>query len=165
MSLTPKQARFVEEYLLDLNATAAAKRAGYSEKTAKQQGQRLLTNVDVQAAVTEAQKARSERTNAEADDVVLELKRLAFSNIRQYVEWGPDGVKLKDSTGLDDTASRCIAEVSETKSEKGGTVKFKLHDKRGALTDLMRHLGLFTDNLNLGGSVGLRWEDALKELE
>ncbi len=165
MSLTPKQARFVEEYLVDLNATQAAVRAGYSAKTAKQQGQRLLTNVDVQAAVTEAQKARSERTNAEADDVVLELKRLAFSNIRQYVEWGPDGVKLKDSTGLDDAASRCIAEVSETKSEKGGTVKFKLHDKRGALTDLMRHLGLFNDNLNLGGSIGLRWEDALKELE
>ncbi len=165
MSLTPKQARFVEEYLLDLNATAAAKRAGYSERTAKQQGQRLLTNVDVQAAVTEAQKARSERTNTEADEVVLELKRLAFSNIRQYVEWGPDGVKLKDSTGLNDAASCCIAEVSETKSEKGGTVKFKLHDKRGALTDLMRHLGLFNDNLNLGGSIGLRWEDVLKDLE
>ncbi len=164
MSLTPKQARFVEEYLLDLNATQAAVRAGYSPKTAKQQGQRLLTNVDVQAAVTEAQKARSERTNAEADDVVLELKRLAFSDIRQYVEWGPDGVRLKESAGLDD-ASRCIAEVSETKSEKGGTVKFKLHDKRGALTDLMRHLGLFTDNLNLGGSIGLRWEEMLKELE
>ncbi len=75
------------------------------------------------------------------------------------------GLKLKDSAGLDDAASRCIAEVSETKSEKGGTVKFKLHDKRGALTDLMRHLGLFNDNLNLGGSIGLRWEDALKELE
>ncbi len=165
MSLTPKQARFVEEYLLDLNATQAAVRAGYSPKTAKQQGQRLLTKVDVQAAVAEAQKARSERTNAEADEVVLELKRLAFSNIRQYVEWGPDGVKLKDSTGLDDAASRCIAEVSETKSEKGGTVKFKLHDKRAALTDLMRHLGLFNDNLNLGGSIGVRWEDALKELE
>ncbi len=163
--LTPKQARFVEEYLIDLNAAHAAVRAGYSKKTAKQKGYALLKQPEIQGAVTEAIQARSERTLAEGDDVVLELKRLAFSNIRQYVEWGPDGVKLKDSTGLDDAASRCIAEVSETKSEKGGTVKFKLHDKRAALTDLMRHLGLFNDNLNLGGSVGLRWEDALKELE
>ena len=165
MSLTPKQTRFVEEYLIDVNAKQAAIRAGYSPKTAKQQGQRLLTNVDVQAAVTKAQKARSERTNAEADEVVLELKRLAFSNIADYVEWGPDGVKLKDSADMSEEALRCVLEVSETKSEKGGSVKFKLHDKRGALTDLMRHLGLFTDNLNLGGSIGLRWEETLRELE
>ncbi len=60
MSLTPKQARFVEEYLIDLNATAAAKRAGYSERTAYAQGQRLLKNVEIAAAIQKAQKARSE---------------------------------------------------------------------------------------------------------
>ncbi len=165
MSLSPKQARFVEEYLIDLNATQAAVRAGYSPKTAGQVGFENLKKPEIQEAITAAIQARSERTLAEADEVVLELKRLAFSNIREYVEWGPEGVKLKESAGLDDAASRCIAEVSETKSEKGGTVKFKLHDKRGALTDLMRHLGLFNDNLNLGGTVGFRWEDVLKELE
>ncbi len=63
MSLTPKQARFVEEYLIDLNATAAAKRAGYSERTAYAQGQRLLKHVEIAAAIRKAQEARSERAS------------------------------------------------------------------------------------------------------
>lgn len=71
--MTPKQLRFVEEYLIDLNATQAAIRAGYSAKTAKQQGQRLLTNADVQAAVAEAQAARSEKTGIDAAWVLARL--------------------------------------------------------------------------------------------
>ncbi len=73
MSLTPKQARFVEEYLLDLNATAAAKRAGYSERTAYAQGQRLLKNVEIAAAIQKAQEARSERTKISQDWVIERL--------------------------------------------------------------------------------------------
>lgn len=66
MPLTPKQQRFVEEYLVDLNATQAAVRAGYSEATAKQQGSRLLTNVDVAAAVGKGAEVRSEETKIDA---------------------------------------------------------------------------------------------------
>ena len=73
MSLTPKQARFVEEYLLDLNATAAAKRAGYSERTAYAQGQRLLKHVEIAAAIQKAQEARSERTKIDQDWVIERL--------------------------------------------------------------------------------------------
>ncbi len=73
MSLTPKQARFVEEYLIDLNATAAAKRAGYSERTAYAQGQRLLKHVEIAAAIQEAQEARSERTRIDQDWVIDRL--------------------------------------------------------------------------------------------
>ncbi len=73
MSLTPKQARFVEEYLLDLNATAAAKRAGYSERTAYAQGQRLVKHVEIAAAVQKAQEARSERTKINQDWVIERL--------------------------------------------------------------------------------------------
>ena len=62
MSLSPKQARFVAEYLLDLNATAAAKRAGYSAKRAAEQGYQLLQKTTVQEAIAQAQKARSKRT-------------------------------------------------------------------------------------------------------
>lgn len=75
--LTPKQARFVDEYLLDLNATQAAIRAGYSENTAKQQGARLLTNVYVSAAVQAAQAKRSQRTEVTQDYVIKRLKREA----------------------------------------------------------------------------------------
>ncbi len=74
MSLTPRQARFVEEYLLDLNATQAAIRAGYSKKTANEQGARLLAKVSVRKAVAEARQARSERTEITQDEVIQGLK-------------------------------------------------------------------------------------------
>ncbi len=72
-NFTPKQARFVEEYLVDLNATQAAVRAGYSPKTAKQQAQRLLTKVDIHRAIQEGQEARSERTGVTQDQVITGL--------------------------------------------------------------------------------------------
>ena len=75
--MTPKQESFCREYLVDLNATAAAHRAGYSERTAKQQGSRLLTNVDVQAAIAEAQEARAKRTSLTQDAVVEGLLKEA----------------------------------------------------------------------------------------
>ncbi len=125
MSPTPKQARFVEEYLVDLNATQAAIRAGYSKKTAEQQGARLFRNVKVAAVIQEAQEARSERTGITQDAVIQGLK--------------------KEAT-LEGDGSSHSARVA-------------------AWAHLGKHLGIFTDNLTLGGSVGLRWEDALKELE
>lgn len=72
-ALTPKQRRFVDEYLVDLNATAAARRAGYSAKTAEQQGPRLLVNVGVSSAIAAAQQERSERTRIDADWVLRTL--------------------------------------------------------------------------------------------
>lgn len=75
--LTPKQQRFVEEYLVDLNATQAAIRAGYSSKTAKSQGQRMLTNVDIENAIQRAVHKRSERTEITQDYVLEKLKEIA----------------------------------------------------------------------------------------
>ncbi len=71
MSLNPKPARFVEEYLIDLNATAAAERAGYSKPN--KQGPRLLVNVGVAAAIQEAKAERSERLKIDADWVLARL--------------------------------------------------------------------------------------------
>jgi len=79
--LTPKQARFAEEYLVDCNATQAAIRAGYSARTARSQGQRLLTNVDVAAAIVEVQAARRNRLEVTVDSISAELdesRKLAF---------------------------------------------------------------------------------------
>ena len=69
-ALTAKQSRFVEEYLVDLNATQAAARAGYSAKTAEQQGYQLLQKTSVQQAIAEAMSKRSERTEITADQVL-----------------------------------------------------------------------------------------------
>lgn len=84
--LTDKQQRFVDEYLIDLNATQAAIRAGYSEKTARSQGQRLLTNVDIKLALSAAQEERSERTKIDAAWVLQEAARSYAINATEYID-------------------------------------------------------------------------------
>ncbi len=143
--LTPRQRCFVEEYLIDLNATAAARRAGYSDRSANSYAHILLKRPAVAAAVVAAQAERSERTRVTQDRVIAEYARLAFADIRRFVEWGPDGVALKASDGLDDEEARCVAEVYETRTQHGGSRRVKLHDKKGALDSLARHLGMFAE--------------------
>ena len=76
--MNAKQATFVREYLVDLNATQAAIRAGYSRKTAKVQGSRLLTNADVAAAVESGIAARAARVEVKADSVLRDVERLSL---------------------------------------------------------------------------------------
>ena len=163
MSLTPKQQRFVEEYLIDLNATKAAVRAGYSKRTAGQIGEQNLKKLEIAEAISAAMQARSERTEITQDRVIEEYAKLAFIEMGMFVEWGENGVTLKASADLPPELRAAVAEVSETTTEHGGTVRFKLHDKKGALDSLARHLGMFKDNLNVGLTV--RYEDALRELK
>ncbi|RHH25983.1 terminase small subunit [Desulfovibrio legallii] len=159
--LTPKQAEFVRQYLVDLNATAAAIRAGYSERTAKSQGQRLLTNVDVSAALAAAKAEREQRTEITQDRVVSELAKIAFADPRELMEWGPEGVKLKDSAELTEEQAASVAEVSETTTKDGGSLRLKKHDKVKALELLGRHLGMFTDKVKseISGGLEIKWQD------
>lgn len=170
MSLTAKQQRFVDEYLVDLNATQAAIRCGYSEKTAYSQGQRLLKGVEIARAVQEAMDARSQRTEITADMVLRELAKIGFADIRRAVTWRAnvtgmvhedDGserlavtneVQLIDSDKLDDDTAGAVAEVSQTAQ---GGLKIKLHDKKAALDSIGRHLGMFKDRTELSGGVAL----------
>jgi phage terminase small subunit len=85
MTLTLKQARFAEEYIVDLNGKRAAIRAGYSAKTAEVQASRLLRHAQVRAALKAAVQARSKRTQITADSVVTELAKLAFANLGDYL--------------------------------------------------------------------------------
>lgn len=158
--MTPKQERFVQEYLIDLNATQAAIRAGYSAKTAKSLGQRLLTYADVKKAVEEALAERGKRTEITQDRILRELARIAFADPRNVFEWGPDSVTLKDSASLSDDDAAAVSEVSQTITESGGSVKGKMYDKQRALELLGRHLGMFTDKVQLdhSGSVSLQAE-------
>lgn len=161
-SLTHKQRRFVEEYLVDLNATQAAIRAGYSAATAYSQGQRLLKNVDVAAAVDEAQAERSGRTQITADAVLTELAKIGFANMADYMRSGPDGDPYLhfDDLTRDQAAALSEVTVEDFKDGRGDDardvrrVRFKLYDKRAALVDLGRHLGLFNDKLALTGKDG-----------
>lgn len=78
--LTEKQKRFIAEYLVDLNATQAAIRAGYSEKTAYSAGQRMLKKVEIHAAIQEAMQERQERTEITQDKVLTEIGKVAFAS-------------------------------------------------------------------------------------
>ncbi len=141
--MTPRQRRFVEEYLVDLNATQAAKRAGYSPRSARQTGSELLRNPAVAAAIEKAQAKRAQRTRVSADRVVTELAKVAFGDPRRLVSWGPGGVELRESSELTEAEAALVSEVSETRTAAGGTRRVKLHCKMTALTALGKHLGLF----------------------
>ncbi len=142
-TMTPKQKRFIEEYLIDLNATAAAKRAGYSKRSANHYGWRLLRHPAVIAAIEKAQAARAERTRVTADKVVKELAKVAFGDPRRLLSWGPGGVVLRESSELSEADAALVSEISETRNAAGGSRRVKLRCKLAALTALGRHLGLF----------------------
>jgi len=149
-----KRQRFVAEYLIDLNATQAAIRAGYSKATAYSAGQRLLKNVEVAAAVEAAMAERQVRTEITADMVIRELAKIAFLDPRKFFR--PDG-SLVPVHELDDDAAAGLAGLAVTVhvGEDGGetrTAKIKLADKRAALVDLGKHLGLFDPKRSLGTS-------------
>ena len=143
--LTDKQAAFVAEYLVDLNATQAAIRAGYSERTAYRIGAELLQKTSVAEAIAAGQAKRAQRVEITADRVVAELAKIAFADPRDLMEWGPDGVKLKASADLTEEQAASVAEVSETTTKDGGSLKLKKHDKVKALELLGRHMGMFKD--------------------
>lgn len=158
--LTPKQKRFVEEYLIDLNATAAARRAGYSVKTADRIGPELLGKTCVFNAIEAAKAKRSARTEITQDRVLKELARVAFLDPRKVFKWGPDGVALLPSSELSEDEAAVISEVSESTSESGGSIKGKLLDKLKALELLGKHLGMFSDKMQVehSGSLSLQAE-------
>ena len=143
-----KQERFCQEFLSDLNAAQAAVRAGYSERTAKQQGSRLLTNADVQARVTELQQARSARLELDTDGVVQELAAVAFQNLGDYVVV-EHGVASLDLSKASPEAMRAFKKISQREvlvgdKDDGGVIQVtsvETHDKLRALDLLMRHLG------------------------
>lgn len=166
MALTTKQRRFVDEYMIDLNATQAAIRAGYSKNRASEIGYQLLHKTTVQRYLEAAQAARSKRTEITQDMVLRELAKIGFSDIRRIVTWGktelrvgddPDapiqtynGLALIASDTVDDDTAAAIAEVSEGREG----LKVKLYDKKGALADIGRHLGMFKDKVELSGPNG-----------
>jgi phage terminase small subunit len=160
--LTRKQSLFVAEYLTDLNGTQAAIRAGYSAKTAPEQGSRLLTNVKVAAAIEAAQQARAQRTGITADRVVAELAKLGFANMADYMRATDGGDPYLDFSALSRDQAAALQEVTVDRYTEGHgedkrdvkRVKFKLADKRAALVDLGRHLGLFVDKHELSGPNG-----------
>ena len=168
VDLSEKQLRFVEEYLIDLNATQAALRAGYSKKTANEQGSRLLANVSVASAIRVQIDERAKRTEVTADRVVRELAKIGFQDIRELMVWDEERVCYVPSTRLTKDQAATVSSVkSKTRrfTTKDGEVEesieleLKTYDKKGALDSLARHLGIFNDKINVLTADGNRMLD------
>lgn len=154
--LPPKQQRFIQEYLIDLNATQAAIRAGYSPKTAHSKGHELRTQLS--SMISKAKEARSERTKITQDRVLQEEACLAFSDPRKFYD--QDGNLLAPHE-LPEEVARSIASFEVIELKGGGTkYKYRTWDKGKSLERIGRHLGIFNDKLKLGVSL----EDVLRGL-
>lgn len=124
--LTAKQQTFVEEYLIDLNATQAAIRAGYSAKNADKIGSELLGKTRVAEAVSMAMAERSRRTGINQDRVLQELARIGFAKITDVVD--PETAKIRPDASDDDLA--CIQSIKIKPNEFGTEREVKLYDKK-----------------------------------
>lgn len=142
--LTPKQQKFCDEYLIDLNGTQAAIRAGYSKKTAFVIANENLNKPNIKEYLTIRQDNAQERNELTLDRVLQEIALIALQDPRTMF----DKNSLKDITDLDEDTARVLAEVTvrREKSQDGDanvveTVKLKTYDKTKALDMLMKHLG------------------------
>ena len=140
--LTPKKAFFVQEYLVDLNGTQAAIRAGYSPRTAAVQAAELLRKPNIQLAIQEAFAVRAQRVSISQDKVLQEIARVAFAHMGQFATWTKEGLTLVASEELTLDQMAAVVEVSESRTQQGTQVKVKLHDKLRALELAARHLGM-----------------------
>lgn len=129
MALTPKQDRFCEEYLVDLNATQAAIRAGYSQKTAGSQGERLLRNVEISAKVAALKAQRSDRVEVTQDYVLAKL----VENVERALQAEP---------------------VRDREGNETGEYVYQGSVVNGALKLLGEHLGIFTRKVEHTGKDG-----------
>lgn len=155
--LTAKQQLFVDEYLIDLNATQAAIRAGYSVNNADKIGSELLGKTRVSEAVAERMAERSRRTGVNQDRVIEELAKLAFVKMTDIVD---SHGRIKDTATEDDLA--CIESIKykSSESDTGSSVEreVKISSKIKALELLGKHLGMWNDKLNVNLNLPVFYE-------
>lgn len=184
MRLTAKEARFVDEYLIDLDPKRAALKAGYSPSIAASKAYQWVSNGKVKplvfAAVEAAMAKRSARTEITQDKVLRELAKIGFTDLSAVVSWGAkeiavgyddegnqlppaqlgDAVLVRhelapfvEAVPSEELAVEARAAVAEVALTKDG-IRIKMHDKRAALQDIGRHLGMFKDKVEHSGPNG-----------
>lgn len=182
--LTPKQKIFADEYLVDLNATRAYKAAYPSckkEETINAAASRMLRNVKVKEHIDKRMKDREKRTEVTQDKVLKELAKIGFADIKDYLEYktaktvvehdenGEPVIDYQQIVNVIDSKEVDTSVIQEVSIGKDGTFKFKLYDKQKALVDIGKHLGMFTDKVEVKGNLnvnnpfeGLTTEQLLK---
>ena len=165
MALTERQKRFCEEYLIDLNATQAAIRAGYSPNTANEQGCQLLAKLSIQNEISKEMAERSKRTGFNQDRIVQELARLAFCKITDVADRNGG---IRDDASEDDLACIETIKVKRSETDNGSLCEereVKISSKVKALELLGKHLGMWNDkvNINMTLPVVISGENELEE--
>jgi len=156
--MTPKQERFVQEYLIDLSATQAAIRAGYSPKTASAVGWENLRKPEIEAAIQEARNKTAEKLEINRERLLKEYALMGFARSGDYLTINSDGEPFIDLSGCSQEQLAAISETQvesyvehdpESEDPKGTRVvkkvKVKFHDKKAALDSISRILGIFED--------------------
>lgn len=154
--MTKKQKVFCEEYLIDLNATQAAIRAGYSPASAYSVGNENLNKPEVRAYIDRALAERSKRTGVTAERVLHELAKVAFLNATDVVDI--KNATLIEGASSDDTAALASVKVKTIPQPDGVGVEREVRfaDKLKALELLGKHLGMFTEQINITGDMGVQ---------
>jgi len=168
--LTEKQKSFILEYLIDKNATQAAIRAGYSKKTAGSIGDENLKKPEIQDAINKLISLQKQRTLIDADDVINELKKIAFLDIRgAFTDQG----MLRDLSDIPSDVAHAMAgiEVMELYDGRGNdrekigyTKKIRLSDKVRALEMLGKHLNIFTDKVEHSGNINISFNKCYEDV-
>ena len=181
--MTERQKRFCNEYLIDLNVTQAAIRAGYTPKYANKKAYELLDKLEIKEYLDKKMKDREQRTEITQDKVVNELAAIAFSNASDFFKVVDKTVTVGGSIVLDDEGNpRTYKDVEFVNTDKlseankkvissikqgSNGLEIKLNDKLKALELLGKHLGMFRDKIELSGNInnpyeGLTTEQLLK---
>lgn len=160
--LNPKQQRFASEFLVDMNATQAAIRAGYSERTARQHASDLMAKPDIQAAITAGKAAVAAAVGASAEQVLNELALIALSDIGEVLDFTGPTLRMRAPCDIPERARRAIASIKIKRQIEGRGdlahevefVEFKLWNKDAALDKLGKYHQLWTERVEHTGKDG-----------
>lgn len=162
-SMTAKQQRFVEEYLVDLNATKAAIRAGYSPQSAYSIGQENMKKPVIKNAIDKAMAERSRRTGINQDRILIELAKIGFLNPVDVINM--DDATIRGDANREDTAAIASIKVKTIPTEDGEIVEreVKTYDKIKALELIGKHIGMFADKLNVNAEMAVKIVDDIDD--
>jgi phage terminase small subunit len=161
MKLNPQQELFVRQYVLDLNATKATIRAGYSKKGASSKGSQLLANVKIKAAIEARMARRFEKVDIKADEVLALMRKFAFTDLSGVIEVRGGKTYISDTAVLTEDQMACISEIKQT----ADGVQVKLISREKMIELLGRHMGMFNDKLEHSGSLKVAHTMTDEELE
>lgn len=143
--ITPREALFVQEWLVDFNGKRAARAAGFSESTSTHHAGAVLARKRVKRYMAEEVKKRMDKLEISQENVLRELARIAFSDPRAVMSWTDGNLKMKSSNELSDDEAASISEVVLTETKVSSKTGIKLYDKLSALDKLARYLALYKD--------------------